>query len=81
VLVSAYDDEDYFRRLWQEDQDRVLAACRAAGLLTGLTEPGYPGTCTERLDRIRRAVEDLRAALGLSPLPSTATSGTGGVAQ
>lgn len=79
--MSAYDDEDYFRRLWQEDQDRVLAACRAAGLLTGLTEPDYPGTCTQRLDRIRRAVEELRAALGLSPLPSTATSGTDGDAR
>jgi hypothetical protein len=81
VLVTTYDGEDYFRQLWHEDQDRVLAACRAAGLLTGLTEPGYPGTCTERLDRIRRAVEDLRAALGLSPVPSTATSGAGGDAR
>jgi hypothetical protein len=80
--MTSYDDSyGYFRRLWQEERDRVLAACRAAGLLTGLAEGDYPGTCADRLARIRDAVEELRAALDLNPAFSTTANRTGGDAR
>ncbi len=70
--MAAGGVETFWFDRYQDSQQRVLAACRAAGEVTGILTPG-PWNDAERLIRIGDVLRELRQELGLPDHPGLAS--------